>query len=226
MNIPFFILPEDSTDFPLPETAGSTGILAIGSNLNISTLLKAYRLGAFPWYGEDEPIIWHHPDPRFVLFPPKIKISRSMRTVLNSGGFIFKRNTNFKEVMRQCRIIPRKNQEDAGTWITDSIVEAYAKLFELGYAQCAEAWKGNKLVGGLYGVRIGKVFFGESMFARESNASKFAFINMVQFLKEEGVELIDCQVRTTHLESLGAEYITRSYFITLLNKLIPADPLS
>lgn len=226
MNIPFFILPEDSCDFPSPETAGSTGILAIGSNLKISTLLKAYRLGAFPWYGEDEPIIWHHPDPRFVLFPQKVSISRSMRTVLNSGPFIFKKDTAFKEVVHNCRIVLRKNQEGAGTWITEDIENAYAELFKQGYAHSAEAWKGNELVGGLYGVKIGKVFFGESMFTKESNASKFAFIKMVRLLQKEGVELIDCQVHTTHLASLGAEYISRNHFITLLNKLIPADPLS
>lgn len=226
MNIPFFILPEDSSDFPPPHTADSTGILAIGSNLNLPTLLKAYRLGAFPWYGENEPIIWHHPDPRFVLFPAEIKISRSMKTVLNSGPFIFKRNTAFREVVHQCRMVFRKNQQDAGTWITDDIEKAYSELFDRGYAHSAEAWNGNELVGGLYGVRMGKVFFGESMFSKESNASKFAFIKMIQFLKKDGVELIDCQVHTRHLQSLGAEHITRNYFMTLLKTLIPRDQFS
>lgn len=226
MNIPFFILPEDSSDFPSSETTGSTGILAIGSNLNVPTLLKAYRMGAFPWYGEDEPIIWHHPDPRFVLYPHKVRISRSMKTVLNSGPFIFKLNNSFPEVVHHCRTVFRKNQQDAGTWITDDIEKAYAELFEQGYAHSAEAWKGNELVGGLYGLRIGKVFFGESMFAKESNASKFAFIKMVRFLQKQGVELVDCQVQTAHLESLGAEHIRRHDFVNLLSKLIPADPLS
>lgn len=226
MNNPFFILPKESTDFPLPDTAGNSGILAIGSNLKVPTLLKAYRLGAFPWYGENEPIIWHHPNPRFVLLPNKIKISRSMKTVLNSGRFVFKMDTAFREVVHNCRIVFRKNQQDAGTWITDDIEKAYADLFDLGYAHSAEAWMDNKLVGGLYGVRIGKVFFGESMFSLESNASKFAFIKMVQFLKQDGVELIDCQVHTKHLQSLGAEHITRNYFVTLLKRLIPQDPLS
>ncbi len=226
MTIPFFILPEDSSDFPPPETAGTTGILAIGSNLKTSTLLKAYRLGAFPWYGEEEPIIWHHPDPRFVLFPDKVKISRSMKSVLNSGPFIFKKDTAFKGVVHHCRTVLRKKQQEAGTWITDEIENAYAELFKQGYAHSAEAWKGDELVGGLYGVRIGKVFFGESMFAKESNASKFAFIKMVHLLQKQGVELIDCQVHTPHLESLGAEYIGRNNFITLLNKLIPSDPPS
>ena len=220
MNTPFFILPEESTDFPSPHTAGSSGILAIGSNLKVSTLLKAYRLGAFPWFGENEPIIWHHPDPRFVLLPHKIKISRSMKSVLNSGRFVFKMDTAFREVVQNCRTVFRKNQQDAGTWITDDIEHAYGDLFDLGYAHSAEAWMDNKLVGGLYGVRLGKVFFGESMFSRESNASKFAFIKMVEFLKEDGVELIDCQVHTKHLQTLGAEYFTRNYFVTLLKRLI------
>lgn len=225
MDIPFFILPEDSTDFPHPDTTGGTGILAVGSNLKVPTLLKAYRIGAFPWYNENEPIIWHHPDPRFVLFPDKVKISHSMKAILNSGPFLFKVDSHFKEVVRNCRNIPRPNQQDAGTWITDSIEEAYTELFNQGFAHSAEAWHNNELVGGLYGVRIGKVFFGESMFAKESNASKFAFIKMVHYLKKQGVEMIDCQVYTKHLKSLGGEYITRNYFIKLLNRLIPSDPL-
>lgn len=226
MDHPFFLLPENSSDFPPPESAGGTGILAIGSNLNFPTLLKAYRLGAFPWYGENEPIIWHHPDPRFVLFPSELMVSHSMKTVLNSGPFIFKTDTSFKEVIHNCRTVFRKNQEEAGTWITDDIENAYTNLFKCGFAHSGEAWKGNELVGGLYGVRIGNVFFGESMFAKESNASKFAFIKMVHYLQRQGVELIDCQVHTTHLESLGAEHIRREDFITLLKKLIPEDPLS
>ena len=225
MDIPFFILPEDSTDFPPPDTTGITGILAVGSNLKVPTLLKAYRLGAFPWFNEDEPIIWHHPDPRFVLFPGKIKISHSMKTVLNSGSFLFKVDSHFEEVVRNCRNISRPNQQGEGTWITDSIEEAYSALFKQGYAHSAEAWHNNELVGGLYGVRIGNVFFGESMFAKENNASKFAFIKMAHYLKKQGVEMIDCQVYTPHLASLGGEYITRKHFIQLLKDLIPEDPL-
>ncbi|MEO6684150.1 MAG: leucyl/phenylalanyl-tRNA--protein transferase [Ginsengibacter sp.] len=221
MEFPEFILAENSTNFPPVETADENGILAIGSNLQVPTLLKAYKLGAFPWYGPNEPIIWYHPDPRFVLFPKDIKISRSMRSVLNSGKFLFKVNTDFKSVVRNCRIIQRKDQENAGTWITDAIEEAYFKLFQEGHAISAEAWKDNKLVGGLYGVRMGNVFFGESMFAQESNASKFAFIKLIHLFKKQGVELIDCQVYTDHLHSLGAEHISRNYFIDLLQKLIP-----
>lgn len=226
MDVPFFILSEDSSDFPPPDTAGDSGILAIGSNLKFPTLLKAYRLGAFPWYNENEPIIWHHPDPRFVLFPDKVKISHSMKPVLNNGKFFFKVDHSFKEVIRNCRVVVRKNQEEAGTWITDEIEEAYTELFNRGYAHSAETWHKNELVGGLYGVRIGKVFFGESMFAKESNASKFAFIKMVQYLKKQGVGLVDCQVYTKHLKTLGGEFITRNYFQTLLNRLIPSGPLS
>ncbi len=221
MDLPFFILPQDSTDFPDPETTGVTGILAVGSNLRVSTLIKAYSMGAFPWYNENEPIIWHHPDPRFVLFPEKVKISHSMKTVLNNGSFIFKVDSHFEEVVRKCKTISRRGQEVAGTWITDIIEESYTALFKQGYAHSAEAWRNNELVGGLYGVRIGKVFFGESMFAIENNASKFAFIKMVHYLKKQGVEMIDCQVYTKHLKSLGGENILRNNFMKLLNRLIP-----
>lgn len=221
MYIPLFVLPEDSSQFPPPETANEDGILAIGSNLELSTLLKAYRLGAFPWYSENQPIIWHHPDPRFVLFPENLHISHSMKALLKKETFIFRINESFKEVMSHCRNIDRKNQEGLGTWISDDIEKAYAQLYVAGFAHCAEAWQGNNLVGGLYGVQLGKVFFGESMFSRKSNASKFAFIKMVQHLKKQGIQLIDCQVHTSHLASLGGEYIPRKYFTDLLKHLIP-----
>jgi leucyl/phenylalanyl-tRNA--protein transferase len=193
--------------------------LAIGSNLNVATLLKAYRNGIFPWFNEGDPICWYHPDPRFVLFPDKIKISHSMRNVLNKHLFRFTFDRNFQEVIRNCRMAKRK--DDPGTWITDKIEEAYTRLFNAGFAHSAEAWQHNELVGGLYGVLLGKVFFGESMFANKSNASKFAFIKWVEILKENEIELIDCQVFTPHLESLGAQFISRDDFVGLLKKLIP-----
>lgn len=215
-------LPSGSSEiiFPSPENADAEGILAIGGNLHWTTLLNAYRHGTFPWYSEGEPIIWHHPDPRFVLFPNELKVSHSMRNVLNKKLFRFSFDKNFSEVIRNCRTAVRSGEGNENTWITDEIEIAYSKLFEKGYAHSTEAWVKDQLVGGLYGVLIGKVFFGESMFSHQSNASKFAFIKMVDVLKNNGVELIDCQVYTSHLESLGAKYIPRKDFVALLKKLI------
>ena len=212
-----FLLPADSDDFPPPESATEGGLLAIGSNLQPETLLKAYRLGTFPWYNADEPIMWHHPDPRMVLFPKNLVVSHSMRNVMNKKTFSFSMNTSFEAVIERCRDTKRKG--DPGTWITDEIITAYVKLHRLGYAISAEAWQHDTLCGGLYGVLIGKVFYGESMFADVSNASKFAFIRLVHQLQKNGVELIDCQTYTTHLESLGAAAISRKSFVALLNKL-------
>ena len=200
--------------FPSAETADEEGIVAIGGDLSPERLLLAYRSGIFPWYNEDEPIIWWSPDPRFVLFPEKLRISKSMQTVLQNGKFRFTINRVFTQVMQNCKTITRKDQE--GTWIHPATVEAYTKLHELGYAHSAEAWLNGELVGGLYGVRLGNIFFGESMFSKESNASKFAFIKYVQYLKKENVKLIDCQVYTAHLESLGAKMVTRKDFIALI----------
>ena len=216
--IPKF-LPDDSNDFPSPEQANELGILAIGGNLLFETLLKAYRLGTFPWFNDDDPIVWHHPDPRFVLLPKKLRVSHSMKNVINKNLFRFSVDKDFAGVIKNCRAIKRK--DEAGTWISDKIEEAYTRLFEKGFAHSAEAWQNNRLVGGLYGVLLGKVFFGESMFAHKDNASKFAFIKMVEVLENNGIELIDCQIYTKHLESLGGEFIERAEFVSLLKKLIP-----
>ena len=215
--MPFFLLHEQN-NFPDVELADEDGLLAFGSNLSIETLLKAYKKGIFPWYNENEPICWYSPNPRFVLFPDKLKISSSMKTVIKSRTFKFSVDKNFADVIKNCRMVKRKGEP--GTWITDEIEKAYFTLFENGFAHSAEAWHNKELAGGLYGVQLGKVFFGESMFANQSNASKFAFIKYVQLLQEKGVEIIDCQVYTPHLESLGAEFISRKDFTRLLNKLI------
>jgi leucyl/phenylalanyl-tRNA--protein transferase len=215
--MPFFLLHEQD-NFPDVELADEDGLLAFGSNLSIETLLKAYKTGIFPWYNENEPICWYSPNPRFVLFPDKLKIRSSMKTVIKSKTFKFSVDKNFAGVIKNCRMVKRKGE--AGTWITDEIEKAYVTLFENGFAHSAEAWHNKELAGGLYGVQLGKVFFGESMFASQSNASKFAFIKYVQLLQEKGVEIIDCQIYTAHLESLGAEFISRKDFTGLLNKLI------
>lgn len=209
---------EATYDFPDVNIADENGLLAIGGNLSFGTLMNAYKKGIFPWYNPGEIIQWFSPDPGFVLFPGNLIISHSMRNVLNKHLFKFSVDKAFPEVIKNCRKARRSG--DPGTWISDEIEKAYIGLFGKGFAHSAEAWQNNDLVGGLYGVLIGKVFFGESMFAKESNASKFAFINWVETLKKNGIELIDCQVYTQHLESLGAEFISREKFNGLLKKWI------
>lgn len=212
--MPVFQL-EDELVFPPVSYAQEDGLLAIGGDLSPARLLLAYRSGIFPWYDE-APILWWSPDPRFVLIPSELRIAKSMRPYLNQEKFEFSMNTSFREVMECCRQTARKGQD--GTWIQPEIIEAYTQLHQMGYAICAEAWEGNELVAGLYGIRMGPFFFGESMFSRRPNASKFAFIRMVQTLEQDGVLLIDCQVYTSHLESLGARMIPRDVFIDLLNQ--------
>jgi leucyl/phenylalanyl-tRNA--protein transferase len=204
--------------FPSPEFADEEGLLAFGGDLSLERLLLAYRNGIFPWFSEDDPICWWCPDPRFVLFPEELKISKSMRTVLNTGTFKFTIDKAFEEVIKNCQKVFRKDQP--GTWITDEVLEAYNNLHKEGYAHSAETWKNGELVGGLYGVKLGKVFFGESMFSKESNASKFAFIKFVEQLKKQDIQLLDCQVYTEHLESLGARMIKRKDFLQMLTQLI------
>ena len=206
----------DELTFPPLEVADKEGLLAIGGSLSIERLLLAYRSGIFPWYNEDEPILWWSPDPRFVLFPEKLNVTKSMQTVLNNGRYRFTINRAFTQVIQNCKTAYRKDQ--AGTWISPAIQDAYTQLHQLGYAHSAEAWLNGELVGGLYGIRLGNIFFGESMFSKESNASKFAFVNYVRQLQKENVALIDCQVYTKHLESLGAGMIRRTKFMELLTK--------
>jgi len=200
--------------FPPVDQADEEGLLAIGGDLSPERLLLAYKSGIFPWYNEDEPICWWSPDPRFVLYPDKLKVSNSMQTVLNNGTFRFTINRAFEEVIKNCKSVTRKEQD--GTWISPEMQDAYIQLHKLGHAHSAEAWQNGELVGGLYGIRLGKIFFGESMFSKSSNASKFAFINYVKQLQKEGIELIDCQIYTDHLKTLGASMITRVDFIDLL----------
>jgi leucyl/phenylalanyl-tRNA--protein transferase len=202
--------------FPEVEQADENGILAIGGDLSVERLFCAYKNGIFPWYNEDEPIIWWSPDPRCVLLPDKLRVTKSMKQVLQNGRFRFTVNKAFSQVINACKTVDRK--DGFGTWINHDIVYAYTKLHEAGYALSAETWREGKLVGGLYGVKLGNVFFGESMFSTESNASKFAFINLVNQLKKNGLQLIDCQQKTEHLMSLGAEMISRSEFIQIIKK--------
>ena len=191
------------------------GLLAIGGDLSPQRLLTAYRSGIFPWYSHGQPILWWSPDPRSVLYPDKIRISRSLKKTLRKKPFTITLNTAFAEVIRACANAPREGQ--AGTWITEEMMEAYRELHRLGHAHSVEAWQDRKLVGGLYGVCIGQVFFGESMFSRVTDASKVAFAEFVFFLQKLDFRLIDCQVRTQHLESLGAQPMLRSSFIEALH---------
>ncbi len=204
--------------FPAIETADEDGLLAIGGDLSIERLLLAYKSGIFPWYSHEEPICWWSPNPRFVLYPNELKISKSMQTVLNNGSFRFTINKAFEKVITNCKTTKRKHEE--GTWIQQEIIEAYTQLHRLGYAVSAEAWGNGQLVGGLYGVLLGNIFFGESMFSTQSNASKFAFINFVRHLQKQNIQLIDCQIYTAHLQSLGARMIDRKLFVEILAREI------
>lgn len=199
--------------FPPVTEALEDGLLAMGGDVSVERLLLAYRSGIFPWYDDEIPL-WWSPDPRFVLFPENLKISKSMQQVFKKKTFTFKTNSAFADVITHCQLLQRKGQD--GTWITEELKNAFIQLHQLGHAHSAETWMNGELVGGLYGIKMGPFFFGESMFSKVSNASKFAFISWVQQLKEEGISLIDCQVYTEHLESLGAEMIPRKAFIQLL----------
>lgn len=203
--------------FPPASEAIEDGLLAIGGDLSEERLLLAYRNGIFPWYENNVPL-WWSPNPRFVLFPDKLKISKSMQQVLKKQQFTFQTNSAFADVINNCSTIYRK--EDAGTWINGDMEKAYINLHKKNYAVSAEAWQDNILMGGLYGIRLGKIFFGESMFSLSANASKFALINYMQQLKKEGVHLVDCQLYTHHLKSLGANMISREWFLQLLKKFI------
>lgn len=208
----------DEISFPPVTEANLDGLLAIGGDLQQERLLLAYKQGIFPWFNEDELPMWWCPDPRFVLFPQELRVSKSMKQVLKKELFQFRFNTSFRAVITACQHQKRVGQD--GTWISDAIIEAYEMLYMAGIAVSAEAWQENKLVGGLYGIRLGKVFFGESMFSQVANASKFAFIQLVERLKTEEVQLIDCQVYTEHLQSLGAKFITREQFLKILERTI------
>ncbi len=200
--------------FPPVEDALPDGLLAIGGDLIPERLLLAYSKGIFPWFDGDIPM-WWSPHPRFVLFPGELKVSKSMQVLLKRDTFTYTSNKAFKQVIKSCKQMPRHGQD--GTWITDKLETAFNKLHQMGYAKSAEVWQGEQLVGGLYGIRMGNIFFGESMFSIVSNASKFGFIKYVQELEDEGVKLIDCQVYTEHLQSLGARMIERESFLEMIS---------
>ena len=207
-------LEDNDYEFPHVEQALTEpdGLLAAGGSLSPEILLKAYRHGIFPWYSQEQPVLWWSPDPRCVLFPHKLKISRSLRKTLNKNLFVIKQDTAFRDVMLNCA---KPRSDDAGTWITRDMLDAYTHMHELGYAHSIECWQNDSLAGGLYGIALGDIFFGESMFSKVADASKVALEYLCNIVKPE---LIDVQVYSKHMEGLGAEMIPRSHFIKLLDK--------
>jgi leucyl/phenylalanyl-tRNA--protein transferase len=209
-----YFLSTDDLFFPEVSQADASGILAVGGDLSPERLICAYKSGIFPWFDNSEPIIWWAPPQRMVLFPGDLKISKSMRRILNKNIFSVTFNQEFRAVITACRSVKRSGQK--GTWITEEMLEAYCRLHEMDMAKSVEVWQNNELVGGLYGVDLNHVFCGESMFSKVPNASKAAFISLVQHLKSQKYKLIDCQVHNDHLESLGAREIARDEFMTIL----------
>jgi leucyl/phenylalanyl-tRNA--protein transferase len=201
--------------FPPVEEASYEGILAVGGDLSVERLLLAYRNGIFPWFNEDEPIFWWSPPNRMVVVPSIYKVSKSIRNLLNQNKFRITFNQNFAEVIANCQQISRNGQD--GTWITEDIIQSYTKLHEMGIAKSVEVWKNDELVGGLYGVDLGHIFCGESMFSKVPNASKIAFVTLINHLKDNNYKLLDCQVHNDHLEKLGAFEVSRETFIRVLH---------
>jgi leucyl/phenylalanyl-tRNA--protein transferase len=220
--MPIYRLDDEWKGFPPPEETDESGILAIGGDLSPERLLNAYLVGVFPWFEPDEMPLWWCPDPRCVLFPEKIKVSKSMQQALRSQKMQVTVNQDFLCVIKNCKNIFRPTQ--ASTWISDDIIQSYYQLHQLGYAHSVEVWQEGELVGGLYGLILGKCFFGESMFSKVSNASKVAFITLARHLATLNFEVIDCQVHNDHLESMGAELISRADFLAIIRKGIK-EPL-
>ena len=216
-----FVLKSNSADlrFPPVDLASPEGLLAVGGDLRAERLLEAYRHGIFPWYNPGQPILWWSPDPRAVLFPSRLKVARSLRKSLRRKKFDVALDTAFRDVMRHCAQ-PRPGNPAGGTWITLEMIEAYGVLHDRGLAHSVESWREGKLVGGLYGVAMGNAFFGESMFSRETDASKVAFVHLVRQLERWGYAFIDCQISSAHLFSLGAEEIRRHDFMARLEQAL------
>lgn len=208
------LLDPQTITFPDPEFSHSeSGLLAVGGDLSPERIHFAYQLGIFPWFNPGEELLWWCPDPRFVLFPNDLKISKSMRKILRDEVFTFTQNKCFRKVMEQCQQTYRKDQD--GTWISEELIDSFEKLHEEGIAKSIEVWQNDELVGGFYGIQIGKIFCGESMFAKVSNASKAGFIH---FIQNENLELIDCQIHSEHLESLGATMISKLDYLKILKR--------
>jgi leucyl/phenylalanyl-tRNA--protein transferase len=213
----------DDLVFPSPILASGDGLLAVGGDLSQKRLLLAYSMGIFPWYSEAEPILWWSPDPRLVLYPGELYVSKSLKKTIKKDLFQITMDQAFEKVISACAQTRREN--DGGTWIVDEMINAYCELHASGFAHSVEAWQNEKLAGGLYGVSLGKCFFGESMFTRITNASKVAFVALVKHLNALGFDLIDCQITTEHLVSFGAHEIPRALFLDQLRKSLNASTL-
>ncbi len=211
--MPLYLLTDDLI-FPPPHRALDDGLLAVGGDLSVERLLLAYQHGIFPWYSDDSPLLWWSPDPRLVLYPAELHVSKSLRKVVKNRVFQVTLDTAFRQVMTACAQIDRPTQD--GTWILDEMIDAYCRLHDAGYAHSVDVWREDELVGGLYGISLGRCFFGESMFSRCSNASKVALYHLVEHVKTLRFDLIDCQVTTDHLVSLGAREIPRAQFLAEL----------
>ena len=220
--MPVYKLPEDLI-FPSPHLATDEGLLAVGGDLSRRRLLLAYSHGIFPWYSEGEPILWWSPDPRFILYPHEFKVPRSLKKVIKKGTFEVTLDRAFEEVITECAQVRLENRE--GTWIVDDMVDAYCRLHEAGFAHSVETWQDGELAGGLYGVSLGKCFFGESMFTRISNASKVALTALVEHVKSYDFSLIDCQITTDHMLRFGAREISRTRYLDELSKAMNAPTL-
>jgi leucyl/phenylalanyl-tRNA--protein transferase len=218
-----FHLGDDEDVFPPPEWADRSGLLAVGGPLTTRRLLAAYRHGIFPWYSEGQPVLWHSPDPRFVLAPGKLHVSRSLERTLRRGTYRIRADTAFDQVVEGCARAPRPGQD--GTWITAEMRDAYGALHRHGVAHSVEAWEGSELQGGLYGVALGSIFFGESMFSRAADASKAAFATLARALFAAGCQLIDCQAETAHLARFGAESWPRPRFLRALARALKGPSL-
>jgi len=213
-----YSLDQTLCDFPDPKQAERDGLIAFGGDLSPKRLISAYSQGIFPWYSPGEPILWWSPDPRFVLFPDNLHISKSLSKVIQKEKYSITMDQAFTSVIQECANIRIEN--GCSTWITKRMIQAYSQLYEMGFAHSVETWMEGKLVGGLYGISLGRMFSGESMFHRESNASKVALVALVAFARLYQFDFIDCQVATKHLKNLGAENISRNYFFNILNKTL------
>ncbi len=216
--MPIYFLGDDPEAFPAPEKADRSGLLAVGGDLTPQRLLSAYARGIFPWYSEGQPILWHSPNPRFVLEPEGLHVGKSLRKTLKAGTYEVRYDTAFAEVITACGRVPRPGQD--GTWITNAMRDAYIELHRLGFAHSVEAWADGALKGGLYGVSLGAAFFGESMFALAPDASKVAFATAVERFQGWGFHFIDCQVETEHLARFGAQHWPRRRFLSALARAL------
>ena len=218
--MPVFVLSK-KISFPPQSFAEGNGLIAIGGDLSPERLIASYRMGIFPWYSDGDPILWWTPDPRLVLFPKELHTPRSLEKVIRKNYFDVTVDHDFKSVIQSCSDVHK--EKNKGTWIVKEMIEAYVKLHQMGYAHSIETWRHGRLVGGLYGVSMGKCFFGESMFSTESDASKVALVYLVRVLLEHSFELIDCQMTTRHLARFGAREIQRAEFIRRLNSALDSD---